>query len=401
MKKRLMRGLALTLICLLAMTAPSEAALSDTILLNETDDGVEVSVKLAETTEDKIFSLSISFQIDYTEGDGKGNAADFVFDEALPSVVQEYRYNPDDGILTLYISGRRNLFDEGELSLGTLEIAESETGTLTAQIGVAENRMEMVNAAHDAISGAVSVAGSNVISLGTPPHEQETPPQESEVPPQESETPPQESETLPQEPERPPATEGEGNETQPPQGGSSDGNGGSGGGDTNEGGGRPSPGRPVTSVKLPQTNTTVRPRPSESAGESLGAETTTAAETEETTVTKESDEETVSKEETSAKDEDGFTAVDGEISAQSGTNFLLFAGIVLAVLLAAVGGCVVLDRRKRAARHRNRQARHRVQTGNRSGGEAAQGRRKAPGGADQNTAAGSRGHSSGKPHKKE
>lgn len=72
MKKRLMRGLALTLICLLAMTAPSEAALSDTILLNETDDGVEVSVKLAETTEDKIFSLSISFQIDYTEGDGKG-----------------------------------------------------------------------------------------------------------------------------------------------------------------------------------------------------------------------------------------------------------------------------------------------------------------------------------------
>ena len=370
MKKRLMQGLALTLICLLAMTAPSEAALSDTILLNETDDGVEVSVKLAEKTEDTIYSLSISFQIDYTEGDGKGNGADFAFDEALRSVVQEYRYDPDDGILTLYISGRENLFDEEELSLGTLELAEPETGTLTARIGVAGNRMEMINAAHDAVSGAVSVAGSDVISLGTPVQEPETPPQESETPPQESETLPQEPETPP---ELPPATDGE---APPTQGGGSDGNGGSGSGDTNGGSNRPSAGRPVNGVTLPQTNTTVLPRPGESAGESSGAETTAAVETEDTSGIPESSEETVSEEEPSRKDDDGFTAVDGEVLAQSGTNFLLFAGIVLAVLLVAAGGIIVLDRRKRAARHRNRQAKRRVQTG-RSGQD------------------------SGKPHKKE
>lgn len=394
MKKRLMQGLTLTLICFLAMAAPSAAALSDTIVLDETDGGVEVSVKLAEKTEDEILSLSVSFQIDYTEGDGKGNAAGFVFDEALCSIVQEYRYDPDDGILTLYLSGRENLFAGQELELGTLEIAEPETGTLTARIGIAENRMEMVNAAHDALSGSVSVAGTDVISLGTPPGEPEMPSQEPETPSQEPETPPQESETLPPEtetsPERPSATEDGGNETIPPQGD------GLGGGNRYEG----NSSRPVSGVTLPQTNTTVRPRPSEIPGESSGAETTAAAETENTAGTKESREETVSAQEPSGKDQEGFTAVDGEVSVQSGTDFLLFAGIVLAVVFVALGGCIVFDRRKRAARHRSRLAR-RGEAGNRSRPEKAQGHGNASGEPGRNQSAGSRGRNGGRPHKKE
>jgi len=151
MKKILICSIAF-LLCSVMFLLPIKAAGSTVALKTGKDDNqVEAILELPESEagSDKIVSLQVSFQIEKTKGSSETDEVSFQFDKGIKSVVQEYRYREDagkdSGILTIYISGKQNLFEEEELPLGKIILNDSKKTGNTYSICVQENSLKTVN----------------------------------------------------------------------------------------------------------------------------------------------------------------------------------------------------------------------------------------------------------------
>lgn len=150
MIKKLIRGIGVMTACLFLFPF-SVLAAEKSVTLSESDGGVQAFVELPSEEEvNPVTSLQMEFQVEITQGDAKQAKAEFHFHEALTSSVKEYRYHPDTGILTIYISGKDNLFSdkmlsEQRLALGELSLSTEDALGVKANISVVDDSYRFVS----------------------------------------------------------------------------------------------------------------------------------------------------------------------------------------------------------------------------------------------------------------
>lgn len=149
MIKKLIRGIGAMAVCLFLFPLSAFAA-DKSVTLSETGDEVQVFVELpSETKVEPITSLQMEFQVEITQGNAEQAKAEFHFNETIKSSVKEYRYHADTGILTIYISGKNNLFSEKYLSgqkleLGKLTVHTEDALGVKAKISVVKDSYHFV-----------------------------------------------------------------------------------------------------------------------------------------------------------------------------------------------------------------------------------------------------------------
>ena len=149
MIKKLIRGIGAMAVCLFLFPLSALAA-DKSVTLSETGDEVQVFVELpSETKVEPITSLQMEFQVEITQGNAEQAKAEFHFNETIKSSVKEYRYHADTGILTIYISGKNNLFSEKYLSgqkleLGKLTVHTEDALGVKAKISVVKDSYHFV-----------------------------------------------------------------------------------------------------------------------------------------------------------------------------------------------------------------------------------------------------------------
>lgn len=103
-----------------------------------------------EAGAEEIISLQLSFQIDSANNKLKQNEVSFEFGSSVVSAVKEYRYQPETGILNIYISGNEHITGKenisGEIPLGKVVISsKADAGIYTVK--VKDNSLRTVNGA--------------------------------------------------------------------------------------------------------------------------------------------------------------------------------------------------------------------------------------------------------------
>lgn len=116
---------------------------SGAVVLTPSTDGAQVSLNLPSDTTQDITTMRLSLTVTSTDPlDAK-----FVFDDAIESSVQEYRYDADSGRLNVYLSGRSNLFADGTLDLGQVQLTTRDGKPAQATLTAGEDAVQLVNAA--------------------------------------------------------------------------------------------------------------------------------------------------------------------------------------------------------------------------------------------------------------
>lgn len=116
---------------------------SGAVVLTPSTDGAQVSLNLPSDTTQDITTMRLSLTI--TSSDPLD--AKFVFDDAIESSVQEYRYDADSGRLNVYLSGRSTLFADGTLDLGQVQLTTRDGKPAQATLTAGEDAVQLVNAA--------------------------------------------------------------------------------------------------------------------------------------------------------------------------------------------------------------------------------------------------------------
>lgn len=94
---------------LLAFPAAAQGT-GDAVVMTSQGDRATVTVTLPQNEASGVTSLSLSFYVQKgTEG-----SVQFDFSDTLQSSVQQYRYNAETGRLTVYLSGTKPIFTDGE-----------------------------------------------------------------------------------------------------------------------------------------------------------------------------------------------------------------------------------------------------------------------------------------------
>lgn len=117
MKKTVITFLTTIFILSMFVIAPVKA-LENSIALTKQDDQIVVQLNVGDH-QNEALTMQASFKIEAKNGQLEKNQIQFHFDDSIASIVKEYRY--DKGLLTLYISGKVNLFADEQLKLGTIE----------------------------------------------------------------------------------------------------------------------------------------------------------------------------------------------------------------------------------------------------------------------------------------
>lgn len=116
---------------------------SGAVVLTPSTDGAQVSLNLPSDTTQDITTMRLSLTVTSTDPlDAK-----FVFDDAIESSVQEYRYDADSGRLNVYLSGRSTLFADGTLDLGQVQLITRDGKPAQATLTAGEDAVQLVNAA--------------------------------------------------------------------------------------------------------------------------------------------------------------------------------------------------------------------------------------------------------------
>lgn len=116
---------------------------SGAVVLTPSTDGAQVSLNLPSDTTQDITTMRLSLTVTSTDPlDAK-----FVFDDAIESSVQEYRYDADSGRLNVYLSGRSTLFADGTLDLGQVQLTTRDGKLAQATLTAGEDAVQLVNAA--------------------------------------------------------------------------------------------------------------------------------------------------------------------------------------------------------------------------------------------------------------
>lgn len=149
----LLMGLAFPLHGSAAETDGAGAADMNSIMLEQQDDKVEVSVSMSNAYEEGVTSLALALTVEL-EG-GTADKISFHFSDGLADMVNGYRYDADTHKLNIYVASPqagdlKPLFgSNNKLHLGTVQISASgQNGNLKAEIGYSADSFQTVNGAY-------------------------------------------------------------------------------------------------------------------------------------------------------------------------------------------------------------------------------------------------------------
>ena len=142
MKKNIAR---IVVMLLIASVLPLQvsAAEKESIELAVEAEQVGVSLTLPQSVSGNILSLQVGLKVDSNVQEE--TTATFQFSENVAKVA-DYRYNQEKGILNIYLSGTKTLFQNGteSLKLGNVQINTTNENGATVHVSVVENSVKMV-----------------------------------------------------------------------------------------------------------------------------------------------------------------------------------------------------------------------------------------------------------------
>ena len=142
MKKYIAR---IVVMLLIASVLPLQvsAAEKESIELAVEAEQVGVSLTLPQSVSGNILSLQVGLKVDSNVQEE--TTATFQFSENVAKVA-DYRYNQEKGILNIYLSGTKTLFQNGteSLKLGNVQINTTNENGATVHVSVVENSVKMV-----------------------------------------------------------------------------------------------------------------------------------------------------------------------------------------------------------------------------------------------------------------
>lgn len=142
MKKYIARIVVLLLIAAVLPLQVS-AAEKESIELAVEAEQVGVSLTLPQSVSGNILSLQVGLKVDSNVQEE--TTATFQFSENVAKVA-DYRYNQEKGILNIYLSGTKTLFQNGteSLKLGNVQINTTNENGATVHVSVVEDSVKMV-----------------------------------------------------------------------------------------------------------------------------------------------------------------------------------------------------------------------------------------------------------------
>ena len=142
MKKYIAR---IVVMLLIASVLPLQvsAAEKESIELAVEAEQVGVSLTLPQSVSGNILSLQVGLKVDSNVQEE--TTATFQFSENVAKVA-DYRYNQEKGILNIYLSGTKTLFQNGteSLKLGNVQINTTHENGATVHVSVVEDSVKMV-----------------------------------------------------------------------------------------------------------------------------------------------------------------------------------------------------------------------------------------------------------------
>ena len=141
MKKYIAR---IVVMLLIASVLPLQvsAAEKESIELAVEAEQVGVSLTLPQSVSGNILSLQVGLKVDSNVQEE--TTATFQFSENVAKVA-DYRYNQEKGILNIYLSGTKTLFQNGteSLKLGNVQINTTNENGATVHVSVVEDSVKM------------------------------------------------------------------------------------------------------------------------------------------------------------------------------------------------------------------------------------------------------------------
>ena len=142
MKKYIAR---IVVMLLIASVLPLQvsAAEKESIELAVEAEQVGVSLTLPQSVSGNILSLQVGLKVDSNVQEE--TSATFQYSENVAKVA-DYRYNQEKGILNIYLSGTKTLFQNGteSLKLGNVQINTTNENGATVHVSVVEDSVKMV-----------------------------------------------------------------------------------------------------------------------------------------------------------------------------------------------------------------------------------------------------------------
>lgn len=178
MKKYLLGGLGCLFTIGLLFRLPLSVEAEDNVLLRSNGNRASVVLEAGEL-KDEVVSLQISFQVELKAGDSQKDQIAFEFDKGITSAVKQYRYHKDTGTLNVYVAGKEDLCQDGELSLGSIVLSSDYEHGASASVQVVDQSLITVNKAFDKQTSAIgsgSLEGRADLTVGNGGTKPENPP---------------------------------------------------------------------------------------------------------------------------------------------------------------------------------------------------------------------------------
>lgn len=142
MKKTIISFLTSVVVLSMLIITPAKAT-ENTVDFATQNGQVVVTLNITDTNKEAM-SLKASFQIKALTGEINDGDVQFLFDESIQSVVKEYRYN--SGVLSIYISGKQDLFENQQVKLGIIDV--NLTDDTKVEISLVEESIEYVSSTY-------------------------------------------------------------------------------------------------------------------------------------------------------------------------------------------------------------------------------------------------------------
>lgn len=167
MLKKFVRIMVLFSVCLFAGVLPVYADSKESVTLSANGNTADVVLTLPQTEgNDEIYSMQMGLKIETKQGDGTQNKVSFRFDDGITSSVRLARYQADTGVLTLYISGTQNLYQNPTVALGKVVLESTAKDGVSASVSVVENSLALVNGAFNMQETSINPSQPAELTVG-------------------------------------------------------------------------------------------------------------------------------------------------------------------------------------------------------------------------------------------
>lgn len=144
MKKTIISFMTSMVVLSMLIMTPVKAA-ENAVVFTTQNDQILVTLNVTDTNKEAL-TMKASFQIKAQKGSVTKENIQFHFDQNIKSVVKEYRYDNTSNILTIYISGRDNLFTNQQVKLGAIDLGVSKETKV--HISLVKDSLEYVSSAY-------------------------------------------------------------------------------------------------------------------------------------------------------------------------------------------------------------------------------------------------------------